>query len=107
MGAAFLFGMIAFWVGWTQIDTRAGYILGICVFLFFGSLAGYTFYQVESWAWVPLILGSVYVILPELIVGPADDFLAIVLGGLITGVLNWRKQQRKELADDNNEKSPM
>ncbi len=97
MGAAVDFGATAYLVGRTQLYSRGGTIVGVAVFVFFFVIGAYLFWKVENWTWLPLILGVGYVIVPEFILGPADDLLAVVLGAVITGVLNYRKQKRKEI----------
>lgn len=98
--SAFVFGFVAYLIGWNQIDSRSGLIIGISVFLFLGSIAGYTLYRVDSWAWVPLIVSIGYAIVPDIILGPADDFAAILLGALITGLLSWRKENKSKDVED-------
>lgn len=97
MGASVVFGVTAYLVGRNQLDSRGGTIMGVSVFVFFFVIGAYLFWRVENWTWLPLILGVGYVIVPEFILGPADDLLAVVLGAVITGVLNYRKQKRKKI----------
>jgi len=79
--------------GWMGADFRAGIILGIGTFIFFCVIAGYFFLQIKDWSWIPAIASGIYLLLPDLILGPEDDFLIMLLGGLISVFLAWRKNK--------------
>ena len=77
--------------GWIGRDLRTGAVLGISVFVFFGALATYQFIKIRDWAWLPAVAGGVYAVLPDLMLGPADDVGAILLGAALSGLLAWRR----------------
>ena len=90
-----VFALIGGWIGW---DFRTGAILSIASFLFLAAIAIYQFVKIRDYAWLPAVLGGVYAVLPEVILGPADDLGAIVLGAAISGLWSWRKSRQKELS---------
>lgn len=71
------------------INFRTGlYVaIGILVVLFGASI--YFFVSIRNWAWLPAIAGGVYAVLPDLILGPEDDALAMVGGVVLSGLLSY------------------
>lgn len=78
-------------LGWAWGEYQAGALLGLAVFVLFAGLAVYQFVRVRDWAWLPAVAGGLYAVLPDLILGPADDIGAILLGAVLTAVLSWRR----------------
>ena len=72
-------------------DSQNGIVLGLAAFVGLGALAAYQFIKIRDWAWIPAVLGGVYAIVPDLLVGPTDDIGALLLGAVISGVLAWRR----------------
>lgn len=84
--------------GTAWVDLKTGAFIAIGVFALFAILAAVMFLSVRDWAWFPAIIGGVYTILPDLIIGPEDDALALVLGVVVSGLLAWRNQQKEQKA---------
>lgn len=61
--------------------------IGIFVVLFAASM--YFFVSIKDWAWLPAIAGGIYAVLPDLILGPEDDAVALVAGVVLSGLLSW------------------
>lgn len=80
-----------------KLDVKMALGIGIGVFILFSSIALILFFSVKNWSWLPAILGGVYAILPDLILGPEDDIVALALGVVISGLLAWRRERRREL----------
>jgi hypothetical protein len=80
-----------------NLDINVALGLGIGIFILFSAIALILFLSVKNWSWLPAILGGVYTIMPDLIFGPEDDIVAIVLGVVISGLLAWRRERRKAL----------
>jgi len=78
------------------INFKTGLIGASVVFglLFLSAL--YFFISIRDWAWIPAILGGVYAILPDLIFGPEDDLLALLLGVVLSGALNIMQNRRAQ-----------
>jgi len=67
----------------------------------------YFFISIREWSWIPAILGVVYAILPDLIIGPQDDIAALVLGVVVSGGLNYFMNRRGQpMASDRPELPP-
>jgi hypothetical protein len=73
------------------LDLRVGTILALSIFAFFFVIAIYFFVRVKDYSWLPAIVAGLYAIVPDLILGPEDDIGVLVLGGVISGVLAYRK----------------
>lgn len=71
--------------------------IGIGIFILFSTFALILFLSLKNWSWLPAILGGVYTILPDLIFGPEDDIVALILGIVISGLLAWRRERRTAL----------
>lgn len=80
-------------VGWSAGEYRVGAIAGLVTFVVFAGLAAYHFIKVRDWAWLPAVAGGLYAVLPDLILGPADDLGAILLGAALTGFMSWRRKR--------------
>ena len=99
LGFVFLFAslilavvaLIGGWIGW---DFRTGAILSIGFFAFFAVLAAYMFITIRDYAWLPAVFGGLYAVLPDLMAGPTDDVVALLLGAVISGVWSWRRGKR-------------
>ncbi|HSG24572.1 MAG TPA: hypothetical protein VLA32_00525 [Anaerolineales bacterium] len=77
---------------------------GVFVILFVAAIA--FFVSIRNWAWFPAIAGGVYAVLPDLILGPEDDALAILAGVLASGVLTRLKSRREKKMDQARLESP-
>jgi hypothetical protein len=75
------------------VGIRSGLIIGVGALVFFFVLAVYMFITIRNYAWFPAIAAGVYTVLPDLIIGPEDDIVVLILGGLISGLLAWRQSQ--------------
>ncbi|MBW8012321.1 MAG: hypothetical protein FVQ83_13995 [Chloroflexi bacterium] len=75
------------------ISLKSGLIIGVGALVFFFVLAVYMFITIRNYAWFPAIAAGVYTVLPDLIIGPEDDIVVLLLGGLISGLLAWRQSQ--------------
>ncbi len=80
--------------GWVGRDFQTGATLGIGVFAFFAVLSAYMFVTIKDYAWLPAVIGGLYAVLPDLVAGPGDDAVVLVLGALLSGALAWRKKSR-------------
>lgn len=76
------------------ITFRTGLIGAFVVFGLLFLTALYFFISIRDWSWIPAILGGVYAILPDLIIGPQDDLAAMVLGVVVSGGLNYFMNRR-------------
>lgn len=72
-------------------ESQTGIVLGLAGFVGLGVLAAYQFIKIRDWAWIPAVLGGVYAVLPDLILGVGDDIGALLLGAAISGVMAWRR----------------
>lgn len=81
--------MVRFFGGETQISFNLGLYIAIGVFAVLFIAAFVMFVSIRDWSWIPAILGGVYAILPDLIVGPEDDLLAVLFGAALSGLLNY------------------
>lgn len=79
-------------------DLKTGIYLAVGLFGLFSIIALAFFISVRNWAWLPAIFGGVYAILPDLILGPEDDVFALLLGVLLSGVLNYLRGRRSKAA---------
>jgi hypothetical protein len=77
-------------------DLKTGAIVAGIVFILFFALALVMFISIKDLSWLPAIVGGVYTVLPDLIVGPEDDVVALVLGVAISGFLAYRQQKKGE-----------
>ena len=73
---------------------KTGIYLAIGVFILLTLVALIFFISVRDWSWFPAIFGGVYAIMPDLIFGPEDDVLALVVGVAISGLLAYLKEKR-------------
>ncbi len=79
--------------GDAALDLRVGAILGIGAFVFCFAISLYLFITVRDWAWIPMILSTLYAVLPDIILGPEDDILLLVLGGVVSALLAWQRDR--------------
>lgn len=71
------------------INFRTGLYIAIGIFVVLFAASIYFFVSIRDWAWLPAIAGGVYTILPDLILGPEDDVLALVAGVVLSGLFSW------------------
>ncbi len=78
------------------IDFQLGvYIaLGLFAALFVAAIA--FFISIRNWSWLPAIAGGIYTVMPDLILGPEDDAVAMVLGVVASGLLSALKARREQ-----------
>lgn len=88
--------LVKFFGGQSSIGFNFGLYGAIGILVVFFLPAAVMFISVRDWAWMPAILGGVYAVMPDLIAGPGDDFLAIVAGAVISGLLNYVTQKRQK-----------
>ena len=88
-------GQIINWFGGESIvNLRTGSIVAITVFAVLFLSALYFFISIRDWSWFPAILGGIYTILPDLILGPEDDIVAMVAGVGLSGLLSYIQHRR-------------
>lgn len=75
-------------------DFKTGLYLAIGVFVVLFVAAMVMFISIRDWTWLPAIFGGVYTILPDLILGPEDDIVALVTGVVLSGLLNYVTNKR-------------
>jgi predicted membrane channel-forming protein YqfA (hemolysin III family) len=75
-------------------DLKTGVYVAIGLFVLFALIALLFFISVRNWSWFPAIFGGVYAILPDLIFGPEDDVIALVLGVVLSGALAYFRERR-------------
>jgi hypothetical protein len=76
------------------LNSRIVIILAVGIFVFFFAISIYWFLKVRDYSWFPAILAGIYTIVPDLIFGPEDDILVLILGGVISGLLAYRKEKQ-------------
>jgi hypothetical protein len=69
----------------------AGIVFGL---LFISAI--YFFLSIRDWAWLPAIAGGVYAVLPDLILGPEDDVIAMAAGVGVSGLLSYLQYRREK-----------
>lgn len=77
-------------------DLKTGMILAIGIFILFALIALAFFISIRDWSWFPAIFGGVYAIMPDLIFGPEDDVIALILGVVLSGLLAYVRDRRKK-----------
>ncbi|MBN2045234.1 MAG: hypothetical protein JW757_09460 [Anaerolineales bacterium] len=76
------------------INLKNGAIIAGIVFGLLFLTAVYFFISIRDWSWLPAIAGGVYAVLPDLVLGPEDDVLAMVAGVGISGLLSYFQYRR-------------
>lgn len=76
------------------INLKTGLYIAIGVFVVLFVAAMVMFISIRDWTWLPAIFGGVYTILPDLILGPEDDILALIGGVALSGLLNYVTNKR-------------
>ena len=76
------------------INIKSGAIGAAVVFGLLFLSAMYFFISIRDWSWLPAIAGGVYAVLPDLILGPEDDVIAMVAGVGISGLLSYLDYRR-------------
>ncbi|HEX9595247.1 MAG TPA: hypothetical protein VF982_00075 [Anaerolineales bacterium] len=79
-------------------DAGAGFMAALATFAIFAVAAMYMFISIKDYAWIPAVLGGVYAILPDLLIGPADDAVVLVAGVVISALVAWRRGRHAPLA---------
>lgn len=94
--AAALVLAAAFGIGsWALAGASAGLNTALITFAIFAALAVYMFVSIKDYAWIPAILGGVYAILPDLLLGPIDDTIVLVASLIVSGLMSWRRGRGK------------
>ena len=75
-------------------DAGSGLTVALATFAIFAIAAVYMFVKIRDYAWIPAVLGGVYAILPDLLIGPADDAVVVVAGVVMSALLSWRRGRR-------------
>lgn len=88
------------------INVQTGLYIAIGVFVVLFAASVFFLISIRNWAWLPAIAGGVYTILPDLILGPEDDILALVLGVLVSGLLAHIKDRREDRSSGPRPESP-
>jgi ABC-type Mn2+/Zn2+ transport system permease subunit len=78
------------------VDLQVGLYLAIGMFvvLFVAAIAFFT--SIRDWSWLPAIAGGIYTVMPDLILGPEDDAVAMIAGVLASGLLAYLKNRREQ-----------
>lgn len=92
LALAVIFGIGGWVIGG---DFGSGFTVALGTFFFFAALAAYMFITIKDYAWLPAVAGGVYAILPDLLLGPADDIVVVILGVVISSIWSWRRSQSK------------
>lgn len=88
-------GQIINWFGGESIvNLKTGSTVAITVFAVLFLSALYFFISIQDWSWFPAILGGVYTVLPDLILGPEDDIIAMIAGVGLSGLLSYIQHRR-------------
>ncbi len=99
--AAIVFSVLTFLGGWIGWEFRVGLTLGLGSLLFFLALALYMFITIQDYSWltvtIPAVLAGAYTIMPDVILGPADDLAALILGAVLSAALVWYREKGKKL----------
>ncbi len=82
------------------LSVKTATVMAAAIFVIFFAISLVMFISIRNWSWLPAIAGGVYTILPDVILGPQDDIIAMVLGVVISGLLAWRKGKREALPDE-------
>jgi len=95
------FDAVISWLGGESfgLSVKTATVMAVVIFVIFFAVSLVMFISVRDWSWLPAIAGGVYTILPDIILGPQDDIIAMVLGVVISGLLAWRKGKRETLPD--------
>ena len=88
---AVLFG-IGGWV--IRGDAGSGLSVALATFAIFAAAAATMFITIKDYAWIPAVIGGIYAILPDLLIGPGDDAVVLVAGVVISGLIAWRRGRR-------------
>ena len=96
------FDAVISWLGGESfgLSVKTATLIAAAIFVIFFAISLVMFISIRDWSWLPAIAGGVYTILPDLILGPEDDIIAMVLGVVISGLLAWRKGKREALPDE-------
>jgi len=78
------------------IDLRTGFYIAVGVFVVLFLAAMAFFISIRNWAWLPAIAGGVYAVVPDLILGPEDDVVAMLVGVLGSGLLAYFQSRREQ-----------
>ncbi len=79
------------------LSVKTTTVIAFVIFMIFFAISLIMFISIRDWSWLPAIAGGVYTILPDVILGPQDDIIALVLGVVISGLLALRKGKREAL----------
>ncbi|HZW03620.1 MAG TPA: hypothetical protein VFF68_06825 [Anaerolineaceae bacterium] len=95
-GGVILLPIIVLLVGWSQDNFRTGATAAVITFAVLLVLVTVLIVTVRRHNWfsasLPVLLGAVYSLLPDIILGPADD--AVVLsGGAVMSFILWLRKQ--------------
>lgn len=98
LAAALLLAVLFGILGWVfGGDAGTGLTVSLATFAIFAVAALYLFITIKDYAWIPAVLGGVYAILPDLLIGPADDAVVLVAGVVASTLIAWRRGRRKSV----------
>jgi hypothetical protein len=72
-------------------DLGYGFLAALVPFIVFAGIAVYMFVSIRDYAWFPAVAGGLYAILPDLLLGPADDAVVLGAGVIVYGIMAWRR----------------
>ncbi len=92
--------MIAYFGGKaTGLSFKLGFYVGLALLALSFLLSAILFISVKNWAWLPAIAGGVYTVLPDLILGPEDDAVAMFAGVALSSLMAFlRTRSDKRMA---------
>jgi len=78
------------------ISLRTGFYIAVGVFVVLFLAAIGFFISIRNWTWLPAIAGGIYAVVPDLILGPEDDAVAMITGVLASGLLAYLKSRHEQ-----------
>ena len=78
------------------ISLRTGFYISVGIFVVLFLAAIGFFVSIRNWTWLPAIAGGIYAVVPDLILGPEDDAIAMITGVLASGLLAYLKSRHEQ-----------
>lgn len=95
-GGLILLPVFALLIGWSQSDLETGAIAAVITFIITLIIVFLLLVTIRRHNWfsasLPVLLGAVYSLLPDIILGPADDAVVLTGGAVVSFILWLRKQ---------------
>lgn len=95
-GGVILLPVLALLIGWSQADLETGAVAAVITFAITLVIVFLLLLTMRRHNWfsasLPVLMGAIYSLLPDIILGPADD--AVVLsGGAVMSFILWLRKQ--------------